>query len=89
MSILLKNGSVLVGEAFQNVDLLVENGTIAAVGANLACEAAEIIDCTGKTVLPGLVDLHVHLREPGFTYKETTASGTGQVDAIASTSNMP
>ena len=89
MSILLKNGSVLVGEAFQNVDLLVENGTIAAVGANLACEAAEIIDCTGKTVLPGLVDLHVHLREPGFTYKETIASGTAAAAAGGYTTVCP
>ena len=89
MSILLKNGSVLVGEAFQNVDLLVENGTIAAVGANLACEAAQVIDCTGKTVLPGLVDLHVHLREPGFTYKETVASGTAAAAAGGYTTVCP
>ena len=76
MNILLKNGNVLVGEAFQNVDILIENNTISAMGQALACEGAEVIDCTDLTVLPGLVDLHVHLREPGFTYKETVASGT-------------
>ena len=81
MSILLKNGSVYTGGAFQICDILVENDTIAAVGENLTCTADEVIDCTGKTVLPGLVDLHVHLREPGFTYKETVASGTAAAAA--------
>ena len=81
MSILLKNGSVYTGGAFQICDILVENDTIAAVGENLTCTADEMIDCTGKTVLPGLVDLHVHLREPGFTYKETVASGTAAAAA--------
>ena len=75
MSILLKNGSVYTGGAFRTCDVLIENGTIAAVGEYLTCQG-EVIDCTGKTVLPGLVDLHVHLREPGFTYKETVQSGT-------------
>ena len=89
MSILLKNGTVLVGEAFQNVDILIENDTIAAIGAGLACEAAEVMDCTGKTVLPGLVDLHVHLREPGFTYKETVASGTAAAAAGGYTTVCP
>ena len=88
MSILLKNGSVLVGETFQNVDILIENDTIAAIGADLTCDG-EIIDCTGKTVLPGLVDLHVHLREPGFTYKETIASGTAAAAAGGYTTVCP
>ncbi len=80
MSILLKNGTVYTGGALTQCDVLVENGVIAAIGENLTCEG-EIIDCTGKTVLPGLVDLHVHLREPGFTYKETVASGTAAAAA--------
>ena len=81
MSILLKNGAVYTGGAFRTCDVLIENDTVAAVGENLACEGAQVIDCTGKTVLPGLVDLHVHLREPGFTYKETVASGTAAAAA--------
>ena len=80
MSILLKNGTVLTDGALRKCDLLVENGVIAAIGENLTCNG-EIIDCTGKTVLPGLVDLHVHLREPGFTYKETVQSGTAAAAA--------
>ena len=80
MSILLKNGSVYTGGAFRICDILIENDTITAVGENLICDG-EVIDCTGKVVLPGLVDLHVHLREPGFTYKETVASGTAAAAA--------
>ena len=80
MSILLKNGTVCTGGALRVCDVLVENGIIAAIGENLTCDG-EIIDCTGKTVLPGLVDLHVHLREPGFTYKETVQSGTAAAAA--------
>ena len=88
MSILLKNGSVYTDGAFRTCDVLVENDTIAAVGENLTCDG-EIIDCTGKVVLPGLVDLHVHLREPGFTYKETVASGTAAAAAGGYTTVCP
>ena len=88
MSILLKNGSVYTDGAFRTCDVLVENDTIAAVGENLTCDG-EIIDCTGKVVLPGLVDLHVHLREPGFTYKETVASGTAAAAAGGFTTVCP
>ena len=80
MSILLKNGSVYTDGAFRTCDVLIENDTIAAVGEHLTCDG-EVIDCTGKTVFPGFVDLHVHLREPGFTYKETVASGTAAAAA--------
>ena len=63
-------------------DLLFVNGKVAGVGepgslAGLAADAgAERIDATGLVVAPGLIDLHVHLREPGQTWKETIASGT-------------
>ena len=81
MSILLKNGDLYTDGAFRTCDVLIDGDTIAAVGEHLVCDTAEVIDCTGKTVLPGLVDLHVHLREPGFTYKETIASGTAAAAA--------
>ncbi|MBE6918116.1 MAG: dihydroorotase [Ruminococcaceae bacterium] len=89
MSILLKNGSVYVDGAFRTCDVLIDGDTIAAVGENLICAGAEVIDCTGKTVLPGLVDLHVHLREPGFAYKETVASGTAAAAAGGYTTVCP
>ena len=59
-------------------DLLFADGRVAAIGApgSLTSEGARRIDATGLLVAPGLIDLHVHLREPGQTYKETIASGT-------------
>jgi dihydroorotase len=57
-------------------DLYVKDGKIEAVGRNIPSQpGAEIIDATGKVVAPGLIDLHVHLREPGFEHAETIASG--------------
>lgn len=55
-------------------NLLIEDGKIAAI-SNRPMEADRVIDAAGLTVAPGLVDLHVHLREPGFEYKETIATG--------------
>jgi dihydroorotase len=59
-------------------DLLIEDGRVAAVDANLKVDAqnVQVIDATGLIVTPGFVDIHVHLREPGQSYKETIASGT-------------
>ncbi len=57
-------------------DLLVEDGKVAGIGAEIAREAAQIVDAAGLVVCPGFVDLHCHLREPGFEYKETIATGT-------------
>jgi dihydroorotase len=56
-------------------DILLQNGKIAAVGGKITCEAAQIIDAQGLIAAPGLVDMHVHLRDPGFTYKEDIISG--------------
>ena len=58
-------------------DLLIEDGKIAAVERDLAApEGVRVIDAGGKVVSPGFIDLHTHLREPGFEYKETIATGT-------------
>ena len=75
MKILLKNGS-LKGE--KNVDLLIENGKIMKIGPanSLTDENAQVIDLTGLIILPGLVDLHTHLREPGREDAETIATGS-------------
>ena len=57
-------------------DVLIENGKIAAIGDAVAADGAEVIDVSGLHVFPGLIDMHVHLREPGFEYKEDIASGS-------------
>ena len=59
------------------VDLLVEDGRVAEVGSALpAPDGTEVVDAEGLVVTPGLIDMHVHLREPGQEYKETVATGT-------------
>ena len=63
----------------------VGGGQIDAVGARTAAEAAETIDCEGLVLAPGLVDLHTHLREPGFEHKETIETGTRAAAAWADT----
>lgn len=67
MKQLLKGGHVIdPANALDEIaDVLIENGKIKAVGADLPAKGAEIIDVTGKLVTPGLIDMHVHFREPG------------------------
>jgi dihydroorotase len=57
-------------------DILIRDGLIADIGVGLTSNTAEVIDASGLQVLPGLVDLHTHLREPGFEQSETVLSGT-------------
>jgi dihydroorotase len=69
-------------------DLLIENGRVVAVDTKLNANPrdVQVIDATGLVVTPGLVDIHVHLREPGQSYKETVASGTAAAAAGGFTS---
>ncbi|HVL25504.1 MAG TPA: dihydroorotase [Thermomicrobiales bacterium] len=62
-------------------DVLIEDGRIAAVGQVEAPEGAEIVDAAGKLVSPAWIDVHVHLRQPGFSEKETVATGTAAAAA--------
>ena len=75
--LLLKGGRVLCPGSGrdQTADLLLDQGIVAAIGPELAEPGSQVIDCAGLLVTPGLIDLHVHLREPGQEYKEDIASG--------------
>ncbi len=57
-------------------DVAIEDGKVVGVDSGIDLEHAEVVDATGKIVCPGFIDLHTHLREPGFEYKETIATGT-------------
>ncbi|MBE9547235.1 MAG: amidohydrolase family protein, partial [Proteobacteria bacterium] len=82
MNILLKGGRIV--DPSQNIDeemdLLIEEGQIVQIGKDIhknakADSVLRILDLGGKIVAPGLIDMHTHLREPGFEYKETIQTG--------------
>lgn len=77
MSLLIKNGRIIDPKSAydQIADLLVEGDKIVKIGPNLTAPKAEVIDATGLVVAPGLIDVHVHFREPGQTHKETIHTG--------------
>ena len=73
--ILIKNGSIIENNELIKKDVLVDGNLI--VETNDEIEAScEVIDASGCLVMPGAVDVHVHLREPGFERKETIKTGT-------------
>ncbi len=78
MKILLKRGRIIdpSQELDQVLDLLLEEGKIKAIDKDLSAHGAKVVDCDGLLVTPGLIDMHVHLREPGEEWKETIATGT-------------
>ena len=76
MRLLLTGGSVLCGGGFQPLEIAVSEGRIVSVSPRLPREGASIIELHQCFIVPGFVDVHVHLREPGFSYKETVLSGT-------------
>ena len=73
--LLIKNGTAVLPEGEVRCDILTEGGKIAAMAPDLADPDAKVIDAAGLHVFPGLIDMHVHLREPGYEYKEDIASG--------------
>ena len=77
MQRLLKQGMLYTQGRMEQGDLLLEDGVIVAIAPELSLSREGVVlDMSGFTILPGLVDVHVHLREPGFLYKETIATGT-------------
>lgn len=75
--LLIQNGRVVdpINGRDEIADILIENGKISQIAPQIKAPEAETVDATGLAVLPGLVDMHVHLRDPGFTHKEDILSG--------------
>ena len=77
MSLMIKGGRVLdpATDTDKIADIYIEDGVVKKIGTKLKEKATETIDASGKYVMPGFIDLHVHLRDPGLTYKETLETG--------------
>ena len=76
MTTLIKNGTAYVDGAFVKKDILIEDKLITRIEDKINEPAEKVIDAKGMHVFPGFVDIHVHLRDPGQTYKEDIVSGT-------------
>jgi len=78
VTLLLRGGRVVDPslELDEVCDVLIEDGVISKVGKDLVAAGATVVECAEKIIMPGLVDVHTHLREPGFEYKEDVESGT-------------
>ena len=76
--LLIKNGRVIdpASGRDQAADVLIKGGLIVRIGADLHATGAVTFDATGLVVAPGFIDMHVHLREPGFEHAETIESGS-------------
>lgn len=75
--LLIKNGTVVLSDRNLNADVAIKDGKVAAVGKRGSfTEAGETIDVAGKYVLPGIIDIHCHFRDPGMTQKEDFSTGT-------------
>ena len=72
--LVIANGSALTADGIKTVDIGIEYGKVAEIGKDL--EGSTVIDASGSWVGPSFVDIHTHLREPGFEWKETIATGT-------------
>ena len=91
MSTLLKNGTVIdyASNTNKKLDILIENDKISKIAENLDVQADKIIDCTGYYIMPGMIDMHCHLREPGGEHKETIETGSKSAVAGGFTTICP
>ena len=90
-ALLIKNGRVIDPASGHDAvaDVWIEDGVIQGVGPNLSPAGAEVFDASGLVVAPGFIDMHVHLREPGFEHSETIESGARAAAAGGFTSICP
>ncbi len=73
---IIKNGNVVLKNSVEKKDILIENGKIVKIADEIKANDETVIDASGKHVFPGLIDMHVHLRDPGYEYKEDIESGS-------------
>ncbi|MBO5240314.1 MAG: dihydroorotase [Clostridia bacterium] len=73
---IIRNGNLVLQDKVVKGDILVKNGKIASIAENIPANGDKEIDAAGKYVFPGFIDMHVHLRDPGYEYKEDIESGT-------------
>jgi len=90
-ALLIKNGRVIDPRAGHDAvaDVLISEGVVRGLGKNLTAAGAEVFDATGLIVAPGFIDMHVHLREPGFEHSETIETGSRAAAAGGFTSICP
>ena len=81
MELLLTGGAVFRNGGFEPADVAVSNGRIVSISPNLPHDGFSVIEVNDCLIVPGFVDVHVHLREPGFSYKETIRTGTAAAAA--------
>ena len=75
MKTLFRNANVFTKNGFEVKNFTIENNIIHVLESSLDTSSFDVIDCSNKFIIPGFVDVHVHLREPGFFYKETIKTG--------------
>ena len=73
---IIKNGKVVLKNTVEEKDILIKDGKIVKIADSISENGEQVIDATGLHIFPGLIDMHVHLREPGYEYKEDIESGT-------------
>ena len=92
MKTILRQGGIITGTNTTTGDILIEDGRISQIGPIIPSSADTEIDCTGKLIMPGMIDTHVHFRDPGFpakgdAYTESRAAVAGGVTTICDMPN--
>ncbi|MCP8967677.1 allantoinase AllB [Ectobacillus ponti] len=89
--LIIKNGNVVLENTVEQADLAILDGKIAAIAPHISAEAVEVVDASGQYVMPGMIDAHVHICEPGRTEWEGFVTGTQALAAGGTTSfiDMP
>ena len=91
MKILLKGGTIIdyKTKTFEKKDILIENEKIKKIDKKMSENADKVIDCSKLYIIPGMIDIHCHLREPGFEHKETIETGSRSAVAGGFTTICP